>query len=79
MQIQVKDIEEVKTFHPFVLELKIESEQDLIDLWCRFNLNAKDFDENYHYNTGQTMRVVDDSFDVFRKIDDLLMCKSYMK
>ena len=41
MKIQVKGIEQeqkVKVFHPFVLEFKIESEENLLELLARFNM-----------------------------------------
>lgn len=79
MQIQVKDIEEKKdkVFHPFVLEFKIESEDDLENLAARFNIATKDADdlnEGYGY---PRKTISNDS--LWNFLDSLLNNKPYMK
>lgn len=80
MQVQIKDIEQKKekVFHPFVLEFKIESEQDLIDLWCRFNLTSMhfyDLDSSYLYEG----RFPKSTTKEYNFISQLLQNKPYMK
>lgn len=77
MQIQVKDIEDSKkekVFHPFVLELKIESEQDLIDLYCKFTLSPKSI--NLHIDSGHSTNTYQKQWEY---LSDLLENKPYMK
>lgn len=79
MQVQVRDIKEEKekVFHPFVLELKIESEQDLIDLWCRFDLSSKHINSAGGYYTGR--KCESDNTEIWSLLRTLLDSKPYMK
>lgn len=79
MQIRVKDIEEKKekVFHPFVLEFKIESEQDLIDLRAKFTLypdTINRFIESEYRKHGSN-----NYYDEWNFLNSLLTNKPYMK
>jgi len=40
-------VKENETFKPITIELVIESEQELCDLWLRMNLSISDVDKSY--------------------------------
>lgn len=81
MKLEIKDIEEQKekNFHPFKIEMLIESEDDLLDLWARFNIST------YQVNTILSevgMKEIPKLFENVIKwkfIDNLLKNKPYMK
>lgn len=81
MKLEIKDIEEQKekNFHPFKIEMLIESEDDLLDLWARFNIST------YQVNTILSevgMKEIPKLFENVIKwkfIDSLLKNKPYMK
>lgn len=81
MKLEIKDVEEQKEkkFHPFKIEMLIESEDDLLDLWGRFNIST------YQVNTILSevgMKEIPKLFENVIKwkfIDDLLKNKPYMK
>lgn len=79
MQIQIKDIEEVKkvkVFHPFKIELLIEDESDLEDLAVRFNANSLIITERHGYNG---YKATCNNGHVWARIHTLLQEKPYMK
>jgi hypothetical protein len=44
--MKVKNITKEKTFEPITLEITIESEDELVDLWHRLNLSIKHVNDN---------------------------------
>jgi len=40
MKVSIIKPKEPKTFKPFTLQLEVETKEDLLRLWHRFNLNA---------------------------------------
>lgn len=41
MQVKIKDEEQPKQFYPFTLEIRVESLEELANLWCRFNCDGR--------------------------------------
>lgn len=78
MQIRVKDIEKKeKVFHPFVLEFKIESEQDLIDLRAKFTLYPETI--NRFIELEYRKHGSNNYSDEWNFLNNLLENKPYMK
>lgn len=81
MKLEIKDTEEQKEkkFHPFKIEMLIENEDDLLDLWGRFNIST------YQVNAILSevgMKEIPKLFENVAKwkfIDNLLKNKPYMK
>lgn len=81
MKLKYKDIEEVKqkTFHPFKIELLIEDESELLDLWVRFNFCNWDVNKELNELGYQSLSNTFDDMTKWKFIDDLLSNKPYMK
>lgn len=81
MKLEIKDIEEQKEkkFHPFKIEMLIESEDDLLDLWARFNFHT--YAVNSMLSEGEKKSIPEHFENVakWKFIDDLLNNKPYMK
>lgn len=80
MQIRVKDIEEVKkekVFHPFVLEFKIESEQELIDLLAKYTLYPETI--NKQIDSENRKHGSENYLEEWNFLNNLLENKPYMK
>jgi len=82
MEIQVKDIEDQpkeKVFHPFVVELKIKSEEDVLELLARFNLNNAQVNHELMLQRLPTIREVKNAVSNWCLLDRLYNTKPYMK
>lgn len=81
MKLEIKGIEEQKEkkFHPFNLEMLIENEDDLLDLWSRFSFST--YDVNYLLGESNIKNIPWDFENVakWKFIDNLLKNKPYMK
>jgi hypothetical protein len=65
MKVTVK---ENKTFKPITIELVIESEQELINLYCNLNVSVKNMKEhNRHYGD------ISQSMDLFDFVKNLMI------
>lgn len=81
MKLEYKDIEEVKqkTFHPFKIELLIEDESELLDLWARFNFCTYEVNKELNSSGYQSLPHSFDGITKWKFINDLLKNKPYMK
>lgn len=81
MKLEIKDIEEQKEkrFHPFKIEMLIENEYDLLDLWSRFSFST--YNVNSILSEANIKNIPWDFEDVakWKFIDNLLKNKPYMK
>lgn len=67
MKVEVKDQE---TFKPITIELVIESEEELCNLWHRMNISADNINKN---KTTDLYYGPDDSdYTLFNKLDNLV-------
>ena len=74
MKIQVK--EESNKFEPIELTLTIESEEELCDLWHRFNASVYDIDkESVDYLKHKSITL----YDKWEVIDDLVKQRNLYK
>ncbi len=59
MQVKIKDEEQPKQFYPFTLEIRVESLEELANLWCRLNCDGKTIIErNKGYNAASIMNTL---------------------
>lgn len=81
MQVQIKDIEEKKekAFHPFVLEFKIESEENLLELLARFNMTQYMINEELSEMGYRIINNIKHDVDVWIYLNNLYKTKPYMK
>ena len=81
MQVQVKDIEEKKdkVFHPFVLEFKIESEENLLELIAKFNMSCHAVIEELKELGYPYMDRIPHDGKVWDYLNQLYVNKPYMK
>lgn len=68
--MKVKVNTQKSTFQPIELVITIENEQDLVNLWHRFNVSEAVINKNNsnHFNGKMC---TDDHYDIFDKLDDL--------
>ena len=52
-KVRIIEIEEQPKFKPFKLEITIESEEDLVNLWLRMGLNNRDIENSYTFGTSK--------------------------
>lgn len=81
MKLEIKDIEEQKEkkFHPFKIEMLIESEDDLLDLWARFNTATYQVNETLSEGGMKEIPKLFENVAKWKFIDNLLKNKPYMK
>jgi len=53
MKAKIIEKEKEKKFEPIVVELTIESEEELCDLWHRLNISPSTIEAFDNYNIGQ--------------------------
>lgn len=57
MNVKIKDEEQPKKFYPFTLEIRIESLEELANLWCRLNCDMLTIQErNKGYRSENLMQ-----------------------
>ena len=69
MKAEIKDTAK-EEFAPVVLTITIETADDLMELWHRFNWTAS---ENYHLSYPEAKDMVDRSDDVWNKLNNLVI------
>lgn len=81
MKLEIKDIEEQKEqkFHPFKIEMLIENEYDLLDLWARFNISTYQVNEILSEVEMKEIPKLFENVIKWKFIDNLLKNKPYMK
>ena len=81
MKLEIKDIEEQKKkkFHPFKIEMLIENEDDLLDLWARFNFSTDEVNLSLIREHRKELPKYFDDIAKWKFIDNLLKNKPYMK
>lgn len=81
MKLEIKDIEEQKEkkFHPFKIEMLIENEYDLLDLWGRFNISTYQVNEILSEVGMKEIPRLFENVIKWKFIDNLLKNKPYMK
>lgn len=81
MKLEIKGIEEQKEkkFHPFKIEMLIENEDDLLDLWARFNSTNYQVNETLSEGGMKEIPRLFENVAKWKFIDNLLKNRPYMK
>jgi len=59
-------------FKPFILKIEVETREDLIELWHRFNIGELSLNDTYsgRYNKRSDGKILNGNLDIWNQLDE---------